>query len=106
MALKPINQIIEIIQSAIGHIKPSSNVFSAGFENVDSLLEVINEDLSELRQGKLDKLQSFYYHFLPTSTFQELSISNNWEKEYMILAHQFDQLYRQFKNLESDGNPG
>jgi hypothetical protein len=35
--------------------------------------------------------------FLPTSTYQELAMSNGWSEEYLQIAEKLDSIYKRIK---------
>lgn len=53
--------------------------------------------MNELEAGNLDKLDTFKTHYLPTATFQEVSLSNGWVDEFLLLAEEYDKLYEKLK---------
>ena len=42
--------------------------------------------------------------FAPTSTYQEISLSNGWGNEFLKLADQFDKLYEKIRRQETNDN--
>ena len=58
----------------------------------------INSIILRLEQQDIKAISDVYLHFLPTSTFQEHSMMNNWIEKYMKLAEKFDHIYERNKN--------
>ena len=92
-----IQQLIRIINTVKSKITDDTDVVWAGYDNPDELREDIENDLKELKAGDLDKLDTFKAHFLPTATFQEVSLSNGWGDEFLLLAEKYDKLYEKTK---------
>lgn len=86
--LKRVIEIIKIIDSKITN---ETDVIWAGYDSPDELKNEIRSDLEALIGGDLSRLEKFRIHFAPTSTFQELSMSNGWSNEYLQLAKEFDK---------------
>lgn len=92
--------IIAIIQIVRDKITNDTDVTWAGYDSAAELQADIDKDLDELTKGNLEKLDTFRYHFLPTATFQEISLSNGWGDEYITLANNYDRLYENLKSLK------
>ena len=95
--MKEFEQIIEIIKTVRQKITDNTDVIWAGYDSATELQEEIDRDLEELVNGNLEKLDSFKTHFLPTATFQEVSLSNGWGDELLLLAEEYDKLYEKLK---------
>ena len=95
--MKNLERIIEIIEAVKSKITNESDVIWAGYEEPVELREEIERDLIELKEGNFDKLDTFKTHFLPTATFQEVSLSNGWGDEFIVLAEEYDKLYEKLK---------
>lgn len=96
-----LEKIISIIRTARDKITNDTDVTWAGYDSATELQADIDKDLNELTKGNLDKLDTFKCHFLPTATFQEVSLSNGWGEEYIRLANNYDKLYEKLKRLNS-----
>lgn len=92
-----LQQLIGIVETVKSKITDDTDVVWAGYDNPDKLREDIENDLKALKSGDLDKLDTFKTHFLPTATFQEVSISNGWGDELLLLAEEYDKLYEKLK---------
>jgi hypothetical protein len=93
-----LEEIIKIIKTARLKITDDTELVWSGYDSVAGLQAAIDNDIKELIAGDLTKLDSFKFHFLPTSTFQEISLSNGWSEEYMELSLDFDKYYESIKN--------
>lgn len=97
MAAKTFQSISEIIQFVIAKITDDSDVIYAGFSNPAQVRTEIENDLPEIEKGNTTILAKYNLWFAPTGPLQEISLSNNWGKEYLMLAEQFDKLYKKVK---------
>ena len=76
----------------------------AGFDNPEILKEELNKDIEKIEFCDYETLNKINVEFLPTSTYQELSMSNGWSEEYIRISSEFDYLYskivKEQKNTE------
>ena len=93
-----IKRTIEILQSIKVNITESSDFLWTSYENAEELNAEINLIISRLEQQDMKAISDVYIHFLPTSTFQEHSIMNNWTEKYHKLAEKLDDIYERNKN--------
>ena len=63
------------------------------YESVTEIIEELNGYIKLLKANDYKVLEKIKYQFLPTCTFQELSVTNGWGKEFLELANRFDILY-------------
>ena len=89
---KDFQKIAEILK----HIKLLTNLDSdtvwSRFDSTEQFLADLNQDVKNIENccfSTLDKVQS---EFLPTSTYQEISISNGWGEKYIRLSNDFDKI--------------
>jgi hypothetical protein len=93
-----IESAIEILKSVKENIIEDSDFLWTSYENAEELNSEINSLIIRLVQLDLKAISDAYFHFLPTSTFQEHSLMNNWEDSYMKLAEKFDKIHERNKN--------
>lgn len=67
------------------------------YESTKEVRDKLDGFVEQLSKGDISCLKDLNLYFLPTSTFQEHSLQNNWTKEYMKLSDQFDRLYDKMK---------
>ena len=91
-------ELLTIIFKVREKITDSSDVIWAGYDSPVQLRNELDFLAEQLQQGNEEALVELHGRFLPTGVFQELSISNGWDDEYLRLAEQFDKIYSQFKN--------
>ena len=63
------------------------------FETADEIIEELDEYIKLLEANDYEVLEEVKFQFLPTCTFQELSLTNGWGDEFLELANRFDILY-------------
>ena len=96
-----IRQIIETIKSWTTR---ETNTVWAGYDDSEAFLFDLNSDIEKTTFCDFTTLEKLNMEFAPTSTYQELSLSNGWSDEYLKLAKQFDKLFIKIKRYEkSDG---
>lgn len=89
-----VRQILETIKAWTTH---KTNTLWAGYDSGKELLFDLNADIEKIRFCDFETLERLNLEFAPTSTYQEVSLSNGWADEYLVLAEQFDSLYRRIK---------
>ena len=53
----------------------------------------MNLDIENIENCNFESLNNVNAGFLPTSTYQELSLSNGWSSQYFVIAEDFDKVY-------------
>ena len=96
--MSDLNQLIEIIKTVRLKITDETDVMYTRYDNARDLQKEIDNDLNELINGNMKKLEVFQSHFAPTTTFQEISLSNGWGEEYIVLADRFDSICNKMKD--------
>ena len=89
-----LNLILEKIKLKIAD---DSNMVWTGYDSAKELRDEIDVYINQIKNGDLNGLADLNTYFLPTSTFQEHSISNGWPDEYLRLAEEFDKIYHSLK---------
>ena len=93
-----LEQAIEILREIKANIRDNSDCIWTSYESSIEIRKDIDKYISELERGNTNIIDETYCHFLPTSTYQEHSMANNWTKEYHKLASKFDKIYGCLKN--------
>lgn len=88
-----IDEIIKIIEVIKTKVSDSSDMVWTGYDSGKGLRDELDGYIKQLKTNDISCLTELQKHFLPTSTFQEHSISNGWADEYIHLANQFDKLH-------------
>lgn len=70
-----------------------TNTAWAGLDSAAIFLEELNQDIEHIETCNFQTLEKVKVEFLPTCTYQELSVSNGWGERYIKLSSEFDKLY-------------
>ncbi len=65
--------------------------------SVNDLSSSIQLEIRKLETNRKINKKQLLLEFLPTSSLQEISMTNNWTDEYLILSSQFDHLIKTVK---------
>lgn len=96
---KYFQQVAGILRQIKTFISQYSDTVWAGFDNANEFLEELNQDIESIETCDYQALQKIHVEFLPTSTYQELSISNGWSDNYIKLSNDFDKLYEKLTEI-------
>ena len=100
--------VAEILQEIKNKINLDTDTIWAGFDTVDIFLKELSEDIENIKLCNFKTLDKVNIEFPVTSTYQELSMSNGWSDDYLILAEKFDTVYEEItnpKNIETEEKP-
>ncbi|MDI9862335.1 hypothetical protein [Flectobacillus roseus] len=89
-----VKHILEAIKS---WITDETGTVWAGSEKGKEFLVDLNADIEKIKFCDFKTLDKLNMEFAPTSTYQEISLSNGWADEFTKLAEQFDKLYKNIK---------
>lgn len=92
--MKEIIKLAEIIKS---RITLDTNLMWTYCTSIEELITEIDFNIKFLEINDEQGLEFFQLSFLPTGTFQEISIQNGWSEEYLKLASQFENIYKNLK---------
>jgi len=93
-----IENLIYIIKQVKEKFTDSSDMLWTSYETAKEVRDELDVYMEQLSKGNKICLENLNMHFLPTSTFQEHSLQNDWTKEYMKLSERFDSIYAELKN--------
>lgn len=85
--------VAEILQEIKSKINLNTDSIWAGFDSVDIILKELNQDIENIRLCNFTTLSKVNIEFAVTSIYQELSMSNGWSDDYLILAEKFKEVY-------------
>ena len=85
--------LISLIEKVKEKITDNSAIIWTGYNSAKELRDELESYIEQLKSGDTSSIEELHTHFLPTSTFQEHSISNGWADEYIRLSEKFDSLY-------------
>jgi len=100
--MNDLSEFIQTIRNQLKRVTSETDIAYTRFKTSKELVSSLNGDLKELQEGNMDKFQILYSHFLPTSTFHELSINGGWEEEYLDIADRMDELYMRLKPRDTE----
>ena len=96
---KEYQEIVKILEEIKSYINEDTDTTWAGFKDAKDFLIELNKDINLLKLCDYETLEKVNIEFLATSTYQELSLSNGWSDEYLILASKFDDLYLKINKI-------
>lgn len=89
------------IRKILEHIKSlttnESDTLWAGYKTAELFLIDLNKDIEKIKFCDFATLDRLEIEFAPTSTYQELSLSNGWGYKFSRLAKNFDNLHKKIK---------
>jgi hypothetical protein len=90
---KNFQQVAEILKQIKSLTNSESNTFWTRFDSTELFLVDLNQDIANIENCNYSTLDKVQREFLPTSTYQEISISNGWGDYYLKLSNDFDNLF-------------
>lgn len=96
---KPLNmfEIIKLGEIIKSKIASDTDLMWTHYNSIEELIAEIDFNSKLLEDNNEQGLEFFLMSFLPTGTFQEISMQNGWSEEYLKLASQFDTIYENLK---------
>jgi len=91
-------ELIQILKKVKERFTDDSDLLWTSYETAKELRDELDVYMEQLSKGDKSCLENLNMHFLPTSTFQEHSLQNDWTNEYMKLSEKFDSIYIKMKN--------
>ncbi len=79
-------------------INEKTDVIWSRYKNVNEFLEDLNNDIEKIGNCEFEALHRINGEFAPTSTYNEISFSNDWAQEYINLSAKFDKIYQKIKD--------
>lgn len=92
-----IQVIIEIIKNVNSLITEQTDLSWTKYNRAYELKSELETDIQEFEKGNLQIFEKYSLYFAPTGTFQEISILNGWGENFVLIANDFDQLYKKIK---------
>ncbi|WP_165501728.1 hypothetical protein, partial [Pedobacter frigiditerrae] len=90
---KDFQKVAGILKQIKAFISKDTDTVWAGFDNADKFLDELNQDIEKIENYNFQTLEKVHVEFLPTCTYQELSMSNGWSDKYLELSTEFDKIY-------------
>ncbi len=91
-----------ILQQIKSFMNTDSDIVWTRYNNIEQFLTDLNQDILNIEDCSFLTLEKVQFNFLPTSTYQEISISNNWGDHYLKLSNDFDILYKQLTERKNN----
>ncbi len=98
---KEITRLIEMLKQIKSRTGKDADTSWSSYDDPQEIREELDEYISKLTEGNEDVLDTLNILFAPTSTFQELSIANDWSDEYLAMAEEFDKIYEKTKKRKN-----
>jgi hypothetical protein len=89
--LKPNSEkaLVQILEQVLFFLEKSEDSIWSDMEVLETV-ELINNQLTLIKNTSKVNVSKLYYLFLPTAPLQEIAMENGWVEEYLKLAEQFD----------------
>ena len=84
-------ELKELLNEILTFIEDSEDTLWSPL-TVNEVSEIIQKEIKNLETGKKVNRNQLIIEFLPTSTFQEISMDNGWSNDYISLSANFDKL--------------
>ncbi len=95
---KEIKEIISLLKIIRRYVSiENSDVIMSTFSTNKDVINTIDNHIARLSESDISRVNELIVLFLPTSDFQEISISNGWSEEYLKIAKKFDNLIKLIK---------
>ncbi len=101
---RDLEEFIETTKDLLDRFDENSDVVWTKFKDISSLKSEILFQLNELENGNMGYLQKVYFHYLPTSTFQECYIDEYWNNNQLDISARMDELYARLKPIKKKKN--
>lgn len=93
--------LLQIVWKIWSKIQTDSDVIRAGYDSYQIAHSDVENLITRIRQSDSKILDDLDLYFAPTGRFQELSLANGWENEFLQLADELDEYKR--KNATQHG---
>lgn len=90
-------RLIEMLKQIKSRTGKDADTSWSSYDDPQELRDELDDYISQLTDGNEEVLDTLNLLFAPTSTFQELSIANDWSDEYLTMAEEFDKIYEKIK---------
>lgn len=97
-------KIGQLLRKLRAKIQDETDVLWTQFKDTKSFIEDLESDIEAIENCDRKTLEKIKINFLPTSTYQEISLSNNWGDEFLKMASDFDGLYSRITNFKSNNS--
>jgi hypothetical protein len=98
------NKIGQLLRNLRAKIQDDTDVLWTHFNDTKSFIEELESDIKAIESCDRNTLEKIKINFLPTSTYQEISLSNSWGEEFLKMASDFDNLYNRITDTKVTKN--
>jgi len=98
---KEITRLIEMLKLIKSRTGKDADTSWSSYDDPQEIREELDEYISKLTNGNEEVLDTLNLLFAPTSTFQELSIANDWSDEYLAMAEEFDKIFEKLRKKKN-----
>ncbi|MFD0750657.1 hypothetical protein ACFQZS_10915 [Mucilaginibacter calamicampi] len=91
------DKITELLNLIKSKVSEETDVVWSRYATPQHLSDDLNEKIAKLKLNDHQVLNDLCILFGPTSSFQEISISNGWGDEFLEIAEKFDLLHEKLK---------
>jgi hypothetical protein len=98
---KETTRLIEMLKQIKSYTGKDTDTSWSTYDDPQEVRDELDEYIAKLTDGNESVIDTLNILFAPTSTFQELSIANNWSDEYLAMAEEFDKIYERLKKKKS-----
>ncbi len=101
---KDFQKVADILKQIRAFISKDIDTVWACFDNADKFLDELNQDIEKMEKCNWQTLEKVHVEFLPTCSYQELSISNGWSDHYLKMSTDFDKIYERMTERKTVHN--
>ena len=87
------SKMADILTLIKNETRMDTNVIWSHYDTPQDLIDELGAKILRVRANDYSVLSDLYILFLPTGSFQDISISNGWVHEFLGLAEKFNNLY-------------
>lgn len=96
--------VASILKQIENYIKTDTDTVWSRFDSSEQFLTELKQDIERIEFCDFSTLEKIRREFGPTSSYQEISISNGWSEEYLKLAETFDKLFEKLTEKKTAHN--
>lgn len=97
-------KIGQLLRKIRAKIQDDTDVLWTHYNDTKTFIEDLESDIKAIENCDRKTLEKIKINFLPTSTYQEISLSNNWGDEFLKIASDFDNLYSRITDTKDSKN--
>lgn len=97
-------KIGQLLRKIKAKIQDDTDVLWTHYNDTKTFIEDLESDIKSIENCDRKTLEKIKINFLPTSTYQEISLSNNWSEEFLRIASEFDNLYNRITVINDRKN--